>query len=619
MSRTLSPRWRGSSVALAGVLAMLVAALTAIVLAPQANAAFSIGKCAGADASGRGASFARDAHTWFNQNFKVNYCAGTPGAGIIDMAYDAAGSGAGRLSVKVRNDNPRFGMTDEPPSVAEVAQMNAGTGNEPASTDTNPNDNGQIHVVPAAVGAVAPLVNFPNGCDPANLPLAAKTSTDAKLIRVRFTKAQFEAIWSQGTSGDPLVNWDDVFTELAGDVDCEDPIIRVVRFDDSGTTFTFKDYLNTIDPAEGWLTTYAPSSGAKTRAWPGAEFGGGGQCGGTEAPGKKPDSEDHLTSGCANGNAFLVSTLKATDGSVGYSDISTARGDGLAVNPSGGDVDQYWTQIENGSNQFAEPTADPNGFRTDGKKGANCSKTTFTQIPTSTLGDWSKASGVNSPEGYGICTLTYGLVFNDNAAVWGNTPAEEAKARTVKDYWLSIVSTGSQNGLLGADYSPLPANILAMSKTAIEGIIWAGSAGEPGGGGSTPPPTSGGGSSTPPPVKPSNLFSVPRKSISSKTGSATIAVKLPGPGKLEMLATAKVPAGGQARASRTKTIKVGRVVLTANKAGTYSLSLKPSAAAAKVLRQKGSLRVTLKLTFTPNGGEAKSSVSSIVLKRKKGK
>lgn len=612
MSRTLSaPRW-GLSAALAGILALTTTALLAIGLMSQANAAFSIGKCAGADTSGRGASFARDAHTWFNQNFRVNYCAGTPGAGVLDMAYDAAGSGAGRLSMKVRNDAPRFGMTDEPPSTTDVAQMNAGTGNNPPASDANPNDNGQIHVVPAAVGAVAPLVNFPNGCEAADLPAASKTSTDPALIRVRFTKAQFEEIWAQGETGatpTPYLTWKTVFPALDAVPACEKPIIRVVRFDDSGTTFTFKDYLDTIDPAEGWLTTYGPGSGAKTRTWPGAEFGGGGQCGATEAPGKKPDNEDHLTSGCANGNAFLVQTLKATDGSVGYSDISTARSEGLAVNPAGGDVDQFWTQIENGSGEFTEPTKNPNGFRTDGQKGANCEKTTFTDVPATTLGNWESASGVNSAEGFGICTLTYGLVFNDNAAVWGNTPAEEAKARTVKDYWLSVLSSGSQNGLLGADYSPLPAGILAIAKAGIEGIIWAGTAGEPSEIDDPIIDTKGG--NPLPPAKPSNAFSLLRKSISSKTGGATVSVKLPGAGTLEVIGTAK---------KGKKTIKVGRTVLKANQAGTFNLVFKPSAAAMKILKEKGKLPVKLELVFTPTGGDENDSSSSLTLKlTKKGK
>ena len=111
-------------------------------------------------------------------------------------------------------------------------------------------------------------------------------------------------------------------------------------------------------------------------------------------------------------------------------------------------------------------------------------------------------------------------------------------------------------------------------------------------------------------MKPSNVFTMPRKSVSSKTGSATISVKLPGPGKLEMVGTAK---------KGKKKIKVGRVVLNAGKGGAFSLVLKPSAAAKSVLRNSGSLRVSLVLTFTPTGGEANTDTSSVTLKLKKQK
>ena len=40
--------------------------------------------------------------------------------------------------------------------------------------------------------------------------------------------------------------------------------------------------------------------------------------------------------------------------------------------------------------------------------------------------------------------MTYGLVFDDNSAVWGGSAGgEESKARTVKDYWENIVSNRS--------------------------------------------------------------------------------------------------------------------------------------------------------------------------------
>jgi len=623
-----APRW-GSSAVRAGVLALVLMALAACGLAPRASAAFTTAECDGADITGRGASFARDAHNVFINNFEPVFCGGIPSPTIT---YEALGSGAGRLAVKVRNDVPRFGMTDEPPTPAEIAQMDAGTGNEPAENDANPNDNGLIHVVPAAVGAVPPLVNFPDNCDVSLLPEASRTAeqnndadaTPDDVMRVRFTKQQFEEIWEKDSAAD---SWHEVFPALAPDADCQKPIIRVVRFDDSGTSFTFKDYLNSIDGGEGWLTTYVAGAN-KTREWPGAVFGARADCGGANGPGSQEDAVDQLTSGCSNGNGALVAKLVATDGSIGYSDVSTARSNSpsLAITPEGNDNDTYWTQVQNGSGTFTEPTSSANGFRTDGPKGANCSTTTFTGIPAAedgTLGDWSKTSGVNSPAGFGICTLTYGLVFDDNADVWGGSVAEEAKARTVVDYWENVLSTPAQAALFPNDYAPLPAAILSMSRAGIAEVDWEKGEGNPDSDPHGDPKPEGNppANNPAPPSPPSNLFSLPRKSISSATGGATISVKLPGAGKLEMVGTAKVRApAGKAGQSKQKTIKVGKVTLNASKAGTYNLTLKPSAAAMAQLRKKGALRVSLKLTFTPTGGSPKTTITGLTLKlSKKGK
>jgi ABC-type phosphate transport system substrate-binding protein len=614
MSRTLSAPRRGLSATVAGAVALVLMALIAVGLAPQANAAFVSGRCAGADITGRGASFARDAHNGFINNFQPIYCAGTPASATV--TYEALGSGAGRDSMKVRNGAPRFGMTDEPPTPLEVQQMNTGVGvaGDPARDNANTGDDGQIHVIPAAVGSVAPLVNFPDNCDVNLLPVAAKTAEQDldndlvldDVIRVRFTKAQFEGIWAKDAN---FERWDDVFIALQADADCDRPIIRVVRFDDSGTSFAFKDYLNKIDGAENWLTTYA-SGANRTREWPGAVFGPRADCAGTpNGPGSEVDATDQLTSGCSNGNGSLVSKLISTDGSVGYSDISTARGasPSLAVAPEANDNDTYWTQIPNGSDNFTEPTSSANGFRTDGPRGANCAQTTFVSVPATTFGNWAPVSGVNSPQGYGICTLTYGLVFDDNSDAWVNTPAEEAKARTVKDYWDSIMSAPAQAALFPNDYAPLPSGILAIAKAGVDSIDWnkgAGGGGNPGGGNPGGGNTGGGGN-TKGPGTINSRFSLLRKSISSRTGGGTVSVKLPGAGKLEMIGTAKV--GG-------RTIKVGKVTLTANKAGTFDLTLRPSGAAKRALQRRGSLKVTLQLTFTPNGGTPSTSTTSLTLK-----
>ena len=647
MSRTLSAPHRGFSAAVAGAVALALLALVALGLAPQANAAFSLGKCAGTSITGEGGSFARDAHGQFNFSLQKIYC---PASGL-NVTYKPEGSGAGINSMVNRGLEPRFGHTDDPPTAEQVAQMNAGT--TTPGTDANPDDNGEVHVVPAAVGAVVALVNFPDGCNPEDITdnefrtvTQAEISGDAtkkSLLRVRFPKATFEKIWAQGGSGSPaapLMQWSDL-PGLSGKSACEKPIIRVVRFDQSGTTFTLKDYLGAINPSREWKTKYATTGANLTRDWPGAEFGEGGQCGATAAPGKQADELDHLTTNCGKGNGQLISKLVETDGSVGYADLATARNNNptLAVNGSAGSPpDKFWTQVQNGSGEFAEPTDDPNGYLTTTgigagpHKGANCLDATLTNVPASTLGDWSQTSAVDSPEGWGICTLTYGLVFDDNAETWGNTPSEEAKARTVKDYWESALSAASQALLFPADYAALPASVLAISRTGIEEVGWdkAGDGSGPGGGGDSGGSggdTGGGSVATPLPVKPSNLFTLPRKSISSKTGGATVSVKLPGAGKLVMVGTAKVQIAQKRKSKRkqrkSKTIQVGQVVLNANKAGTFNLTLKPSGAAKKELRKQGKLRVSLKLTFTPSGGEAKTTTTGLTLKlstnKRKGK
>ena len=644
MSRTQIAPVRGLSAAKAGALALALTVLAALALVPRADAAFTTAKCAGPSILGEGGSFAKDAHAVFNASFKSSYCPGT----LKNITYAPNGSGAGVKSVTLRTLTPRFGQTDDPPTTDQLTLMNAGATVDPGANkaiteaDTDPSNDGQIHVIPAAVGGVVALVNFPDGCDPSSInsdeyrtiPIAEDVAKK-QLIRVRFPKVAFEKIWAQGGSGAPAapkVKWSEVVPGLAG-ASCEVPITRVTRFDQSGTTFTFKDYLNAINPSRAWKTTYATTGPNLTREWPGATFGVREDCPKIENAahemvypegpgGGATAATDNLTTACGNGNGNLVNTLIATDGSIGYADIATARSKGTTVDPAlaVAPTTPYWTQVQNGSGQFTEPTASVDGYKsttTTPEKGANCLLASFSGVPTTpaadpTLGDWSQTSGVNSPQGYGICTFTYGLVFDDNSDVWGTSGEEESKARTVKDYWESALTDGTQGQLFPADYAPLPANILAIARTGIASVDWEkGEGGGGGGGGATTTPgdvTTPGGET--PKGNKSNKFTLPRKKISSKTGKATISVKLPGAGKLELLGTAKVG---------KKTIKVGRTVLNAGKAGTFNLQLKPGGAAKKQLRKKGKLKVKLQLTFTPSGGTSSTQKSSITLKLKKKK
>ncbi len=640
MSDSTSAPKRGARAVRAGLLASALAALTAIGFAAPATADFTSAKCAGTNLDGNGASFAKGAQEVFNFNFKNFYCSGSG----LNVAYNANGSGAGILTMQLRNNASRFGGSDDPPTPAQVALMNSG-GIEVAGkveADTNPSNDGKVHVIPIAAGAIAPLVNFPEGCNPEALAdkyrtvSAAQVTGDAKLkgiLRVRFTKAKYAKVWA----GEENAKWSEAFPELAAQgAACEKPIIRVVRFDKSGTTFGFKDYLRTIEPSRGWTTTFETGANGN-REWPNAEFGfpasgeEKSQCGAkVSAPGGKQtnDSIDFLTSACANGAGELVKKLSETDGSIGYADIATARNASttLAVNAalSSAPTTPYWSQVQNGTiavgsgeegegKGFTEPTFDEaNGFKTTAagnptQKGANClSPTIFQNTPGDSFGDWSKTSGVNAATGYGICTLTYALVFDDNATVFGSTPEEEGKARTLKDYMESIVGN-AQSQLFAADYAPLPGPLLTLAQSAVAEIGFnkagSGGGGGGGGGGTSGGGTGGGGGGGT--IVVSNQFSIPKKTISSKTGSATFSVKLPGAGKLGVLGTAR---------SGKKTIKVGSTTLTVGKAGTYSVTLKPTGAAKQMLSKQGSLKVNLTFTFSPTGGAAKSTTSSVTLK-----
>ena len=472
-------RWIRLLLALAGVITALA------VTAPAGQANFTTGKCQGTAISGRGASFQNTAQAGWISYFQNTYCAdvGT----FPSVTYTGSGSGSGLQVMgrrsgacpcppgnadgsQSRNQPERYAASDDPPPPSVVADINKGT-------DTV-GDEGTVHVIPAALGSVTLDVNWPDNCDRSLLPASAQTDPSAANAapfddRVRFTRSQVEAIFA-GDAG--FTNWKDVFPTLASDPDCNVAITRVVRFDDSGTTFSLKGYFDNINSGRGWHTTYITPD---TRTWPNASLVSRADCGGATGP--QGNAGSPLTSGCANGNGSLLDKLKTVDGGIGYSDLATARGRGFDIattsTPASRDDDIFWTQGQNPSNNWTEATLDPNGFKTTGSKGANCESATIIGNPSSTLGDWSNTEAWDSNNGaYVVCTLTYELAFDDNLPPYSlqgcGTSCEEQKARSVKDYLGAIVSDGGQETLGPEDYAPLPQSILDISRTGVNSICW---------------------------------------------------------------------------------------------------------------------------------------------------
>jgi hypothetical protein len=100
---------------------------------------------------------------------------------------------------------------------------------------------------------------------------------------------------------------------------------------------------------------------------------------------------------------------------------------------------------------------------------------------------------------------------------------------------------------------------------------------------------------------PGNGFSITKASLNGST--ATLSVKVPGPGRLET------------SAGHTKAVKV-----TVNKAGPVSMQIRLTSAASKALKKSKSHSMKVKLTvrFTPAGGKAAAKTLSLTFKAKAG-
>jgi ABC-type phosphate transport system substrate-binding protein len=455
------------------VSAVAVSALGIAALASTAQAAFTPpyagNRCSGSSIVGRGASFQAPAQTGWIAGFtdpSTGVCKTWTAAGK-SVTYQSLGSGAGRgafgagtggATAGVRDPDIRFVGTDDPFSPSEENTAEAGD-------VSDPNDNGELRTIPVAVGAIAVSVNFPDGCV---IPASAQVRPNADgTTRFKTSNARWEKAWEGNSSVD---TWGELLPGISGNsggTPCTQfPVSRVVRLDNSGTTFAFKQWLKTINPSFAWGER--PPDSLPNQSWP------------------NDSGSTAVQRGTANGNGPLADKLNTVDGGIGYIELSVARAKGFtkAADPTDS---TYWVPTQNGDGKFVDPQADQSaGYRADStSRGANCSKTVFRNVPPSgagddpTLANWADVIGVGSSVGYGVCTLTYDVIWDDYADVYGNTNTEQAKARSVKDYETYVTGNG-QAVLPGVDYSKLPGassdptvpNLAAIAKGGVTKMDW---------------------------------------------------------------------------------------------------------------------------------------------------
>ena len=665
--------------ALAALCAMVALAVLAAAAPPSAHAAFALKACEGGPVQGEGSSFQRVAQAQFQLYFDGPFGCGEGAAITSPVTYVSDGSGCGIASVGgggsegkcsdfeinepavlkggYRDKKTRFGGSDAPMTPEQESLADDSGGSNP----------GVLHTLPIANGATAVIVHFPEGCQLENPGTGASSLNEDTTtggpndpggkdgtgdtykegtLRVHIPAETLEKIWD----GTPMT-WGEVVNghmtgaptapieAEEGFIHCDEiPLRRLVRFDGSGTTYNFKAYLGllpkvtptgvwTKSPVEGTNTIWplTTSSTGKPNPVPKA----------TNAPGKEFASECNLTAsgpsrictGSANGNPFVASAVAATDGSIGYSDLATAREKGFTItkNPEAEtkpekDDHTYWIPLQTinpskgnevGTN-YVEPTATAlSNIENGGPNGSNCTNADYRGIPTEpasdpTLGNWSKAIATGSKDTttYPNCALTYDFAWDDDAPVYGNTPEEESKARTVKDYFTFVESEGGQQSLTAADYGALSPEIIAIARKGVEAIGWnkAAGAGGGGGGGTIIPPPSKALVTTPgvtPTTPPSNAFSIASGKIKGK--SIVLSLVLPDAGQVQIKATG----GGVTVSNVTASVSGGQ--------GTVTLPIS-SAALKKLAKSKSKkISVTITVTFTPTGGTAATQKKTLTI------
>jgi ABC-type phosphate transport system substrate-binding protein len=358
-----------------------------------------------------------------------------------------------------------------------TAQGFVGTDNPPTATIKADIENqqeaggtGKVLTIPTLQAAVAIIAHLP-----ANCTVSSEPEPGVKVGRLLLTQKKVEEIFRNKLTWIKLRTGKD--NVLAGSkcttAEKDSAITRVVREDGSGTTATFKKWLELVN-GKAELTVNG-------HTW--LESG-------EEPPANTewPEETANLIRG--NGSGGLIEKVEETPGTIGYVNLANARagkGKGLGfVPPSGGEgTAEFWAEVENKETVVVGGTtykvyADPasNGD-VAAKENANCIETEYVAInpatgkvetgkfpPASTEDAWNLVSAAVKQKNYPICGFTYDLSLTHYAPFkgpyTGGFGATEEEATTAGDFLEYVLNTGTEGGQAligtGQDYLGLPTN-----------------------------------------------------------------------------------------------------------------------------------------------------------------
>jgi ABC-type phosphate transport system substrate-binding protein len=439
---------RGTALRRGALFTCVLALLAALGVLHAAGASALGEQCSGSQAKGMGAFLqTRAQQEWsgsesgFNASSNPLACSGSQGSGgapkvsYVPLASSAAlrhwGAEDGSLHVSGFGFLANFVATDIAPSgpVGEegsmLAKMKGALGSD-------------LAVVPVTQTAIAIAAHPP--ALPAHAPCVVSRITSAQLEKV--FSGEIKNWRKLGAASDPT---------LGGD--CDQAITRIVRDESSGTTYQFKHYLNSIDPAPLACT------GKAKRTWAQLQAPFGGETSPNQEWPRKADCQEGegsvttVSGPIAEGGGGPLSYVRDTPGTITYGSLPEAQQQ----------ASKQVIDVHNGV-KFASPE--------NNEGGASCGAAKYTR-PAGWEGgvnvDWSQVYGSNPNIGevaknaYPICTLSWDVAATDRFT--------EKAATTVHDYLaFAVDKEGGQAAVRHLGYHDLPASIAKAANAAIAHI-----------------------------------------------------------------------------------------------------------------------------------------------------
>jgi ABC-type phosphate transport system substrate-binding protein len=420
------------------IMACTISAAAVVALVAPGAASASLGtQCSGSNILGEGSSLQKFAQqTVWNPDFNTSSakaaCNGKQGTKAKPtVKYAPEGSGAGLKSWGAQESGHFEGArvsfvgTDEAPDAKQKEEIESFGAKETLLT------------IPVLQASVAIIVHLPNTCTATSSKEKGRLELDnltlEKIYRGTITKWN-EIIAAETANGDTLT-----CTEAS---QANSAITRVVRFDESGTTFLLKKYLYQINMeknvtgGKSWLEL---AEGHENTVWPGTVV--------------RPTEK---------GTGPLVKLTAETAGSISYANLADARKNGAFTPPSGGaGTALFWAPVQdNGLATSKEKYADPSTDKDSASlASSNCAGTVFVNgtkefPPPSVKSTWNEVTSQTTEKKYSLCGLTYDIALTKYSAYPGTTLAATTTAQNFLHY--VVEKSGGEKNIKNQDYLALP-------------------------------------------------------------------------------------------------------------------------------------------------------------------